>query len=81
MKPLLWQQRFGHINYGSLIYMHKHDLVCGLPNIDRSDKICEGGIIGKHSREAFPQEMVWRAAIPLELIHGDVLWSYEKTLY
>lgn len=69
---LLWHQRFGHINYGSLIYMHTHDLVRGLPNINKIDKICEGFIMGKHSREAFPQEMVWRAEIPLELTHSDV---------
>ena len=52
--------------------MHKNDLVRGLPNIDKTDKICECCILGKQTREAFPQDKVWRASKPLELIHSYV---------
>ncbi|KAI3509130.1 hypothetical protein L1887_24156 [Cichorium endivia] len=69
---LLWHQRFGHVNFGYLNYMHKHNLVRGLPNVDLIKEVCEGCVLGKHTRESFPNESTWRATKPLELVHTDI---------
>lgn len=69
---LLWHKRYGHMNFGSLTYMSKQEMVKGLPNIDKVDLVCEGCILGKQSRESFPKDNAWRAKEPLGLIHTDV---------
>ncbi|KAI3521063.1 hypothetical protein L1887_10522 [Cichorium endivia] len=69
---LLWHHRFGHTNFGCLSYMCMHGLVRGLPNINKTDEVCEGCLMGKQSREFFPQYKTWRASKPLELVHTDV---------
>ena len=47
------------------------NMVKGLPNIDKIDKICEGCIYGKMHRLSF-SKFVWRAKTPLELVHSDI---------
>lgn len=47
-------------------------MVLGLPEIQDSDVVCQGCVLGKNHRESFPQESKWRAKEPLELIHSDV---------
>lgn len=47
-------------------------MVHGIPNINKTDEVCEGCTLGKHSRESFPHDKAWRASKPLELIHSDV---------
>ena len=53
---ILWHQRFGHANLSYLIYMYKHDMVRGMPSINRNDEVCESCILGKHARDSFPQD-------------------------
>lgn len=69
---MLWHHRFGHANLGYLSYMQRHNLVKGMPSISKIEDVCEGCMMGKQTREPFPQEGAWRATKPLELIHTDV---------
>jgi hypothetical protein len=51
----LWHKRFGHLNFGSLSFMQKKNLVRGFPSfIEPDNKICEGCAIGKKHRDNFP---------------------------
>ncbi|KAI3708032.1 hypothetical protein L2E82_37034 [Cichorium intybus] len=69
---LLWHHRFGHTNMGYLSYMYKHSLVKGIPNVTKFEGVCEGCMLGKQTRESFPQDKAWRATEQLELVHTDV---------
>ncbi|XP_022891768.1 uncharacterized protein LOC111406611 [Olea europaea var. sylvestris] len=50
----------------------KKKMVKGLPPINHADQLCEGCLLGKHSRKRFPEEASTRAKKPLELVHSDV---------
>jgi hypothetical protein len=44
----LWHKMFGHLNFGSISFMQKKNLVRGFPSfIKPKNKICEGCAIGK----------------------------------
>ncbi|KAI5344111.1 hypothetical protein L3X38_011988 [Prunus dulcis] len=68
----LWHRRFGHLNMSSLKLLKEQDMVVGLPEIKEDRQVCEGCVLGKQSREAFPREAISRASTPLELIHSDI---------
>ncbi|KAI5314779.1 hypothetical protein L3X38_043955 [Prunus dulcis] len=68
----LWHRRFGHLNMSSLKLLKEQDIVVGLPEIKEVKEVCEGCVLGKQSREAFPREATTRASTPLELIHSDI---------
>lgn len=68
----LWHLRFGHLNFGGLKLLSKKKMVKGLPPINHADQLCEGCILGKHSRKSFPKEVSTRAKKPLELVYSDV---------
>ncbi|KAI5353802.1 hypothetical protein L3X38_006696 [Prunus dulcis] len=68
----LWHRRFGHLNMSSLKLLKEQDMVVGLPEIKEVKQVCEGCVVGKQSREAFPREAITRASTPLELIHSDI---------
>ena len=51
--------------------LQKKGLVHGLPQIEKSSKVCEGYLIIKQHRDAFPQGVMMRAQAPLEIIHID----------
>ena len=68
----LWHKRFGHLNFGSLSFMQKRNLVRGLPSFSEpQNKVCEGCALGKQHRERFPHHK-FRAHEPLALIHADI---------
>jgi hypothetical protein len=68
----LWKKRFGHLNFGSLSFMQKKNLVKGFPSsIDPYTKIFEGCAIGKHHRYIFPQNN-FRESKPLALVHANI---------
>lgn len=52
--------------------LSKKKMVKGLPPIYHTDQLCEGCLLGKHSRKSFPKEASTRAKKPLELVHADV---------
>ena len=61
------------MNFGSLKLLSSKAMVKGLPLIeDTPEGICEGCIIGKHSRASFPKESFHQARRPLQLIHTDI---------
>ncbi|KAI5344202.1 hypothetical protein L3X38_012079 [Prunus dulcis] len=68
----LWHRRFGHLNMSSLKLLKEQDMVVGLPEIKEVKEVCEGCVLGKQSREAFPREAITRASTPLELVHSDI---------
>ncbi|KAI5349042.1 hypothetical protein L3X38_001929 [Prunus dulcis] len=67
-----WHRRFGHLNMQSLKLLQQQELVYGLPEIGNANRICQVCAIGKSHREAFGKEKIWRASLPLELVHSDV---------
>ncbi|CAN6568083.1 unnamed protein product [Malus baccata var. baccata] len=68
----IWHRRLGHLNMNALMQLQEHDMVTGLPKLRMNFTVCEGYAIGNHSRDAFPKETNWRAALPLELIYTDI---------
>ncbi|BBN69138.1 hypothetical protein Prudu_770S000100 [Prunus dulcis] len=74
-----WHRRFGHLNMQSLKLLQQQELVYGLPEIGNANRICQNCAIGKSHREAFGKEKIWRASLPLELVHSDVCGPMQTT--
>ncbi|KAI5314494.1 hypothetical protein L3X38_043670 [Prunus dulcis] len=74
-----WHRRFGHLNMQSLKLLQQQELVYGLPEIGNANRICQKCAIGKSHREAFGKEKIWRASLPLELVHSDVCGPMQTT--
>ncbi|KAJ0602036.1 putative RNA-directed DNA polymerase [Helianthus annuus] len=68
----LWHARMGHANFSLIEEMGKKNMAEGLPIIKHPEKICEGCLLAKQTRQPFPQEASWRASKPLELVHADI---------
>jgi hypothetical protein len=49
----LWNFRFGHLNFDSLLKLKSQDLVNGFPTFNKENSKCEACIFGKKKREAF----------------------------
>ncbi|CAL9001225.1 unnamed protein product [Prunus brigantina] len=54
-------------------------MVAGLSKIKAVKGVCEGCVLGKQCREAFPREATTRASSHLELIHRDVCGPMQIT--
>ena len=52
--------------------MHRKGMVNILPLIEKPDSLCEGCILGKQHREAFPAGKSIRVKAPLEIVHLDL---------
>ncbi|CAL8997271.1 unnamed protein product, partial [Prunus brigantina] len=76
---IIWHRRLGHLNMDSLQLMQKQDMVISLPEITSKKGVCEGCVLGKQCREAFPKETTTRALTPIELIHSDVCAPMQTT--
>ncbi|KAI5352933.1 hypothetical protein L3X38_005825 [Prunus dulcis] len=74
-----WHSRFGHLNMQSLKLLQQQELVYGLPEIGNANRICQDCAIGKSHGEAFGKEKIWRASLPLELVHLDVCGPMQTT--
>lgn len=69
----LWHARMGHVNFGSLMLMQRHNMLADLPLMEKPpDHICEGCILGKMHRFSFPRDQALRATAKLQLIHSDL---------
>lgn len=44
----------------------------GIPDFVQPKKTCEGCLMSKQARKAFPNQTIFHANEPLELIHGDI---------
>jgi hypothetical protein len=67
-----WHARLGHLHFDGMQRMARGELVRGLPHIDHAEELCDACLAGKKRRLPFPQKAKYRAAKPLELIHGDL---------
>lgn len=69
----LWHERLGHLNYGSLVYLHSQGMVVDLPKMHAlSNHVCEGCLLGKMCRYSFPKDGSVGTAHKLHLVHSDV---------
>ena len=65
---ILWQDRFGHLNYENLHLLKKNG-VTSLPTIPRKLKQCDACILGEHIKHSF-HDSHSRAHRKLKLIHS-----------
>lgn len=77
----LWHARFGHLGYDNLAKLVKSGMVTGMDVsaadiMQQKSELCEGCVLGKHSRDPFDQS-VSRTVRQLELLHMDVLGPLE----
>eukprot|EP01018_Ginkgo_biloba_P027218 Gb_28600 [translate_table: standard] len=77
-ESILWNCRYGHLNYGGLVMLRKNEMVVRLPFIQGSKEICEGCIYGKQRRDSFLVSK-FKARETLELVHID-LYGAMRTL-
>ncbi|MCO5588630.1 hypothetical protein L7F22_042587 [Adiantum nelumboides] len=69
----LWHARFGHVGYGSLMTLQRHNMVHDLSLLEMPQRhVCEGCVLGKMHRFAFSQDGSVRATQKLQLVHSDV---------
>ncbi len=69
----LWHKRMGHLSYRALKLLKTKGMVQDLLFITLKFDLCEGCVIGKQIRTAFPHSGAWRANAPLELVHTDIV--------
>ena len=67
-----WHARLGHVNTETMKMMINKELVTGIPKIIVEKETCASCLLGKQSRQPFPQKTQYRASHLLELIHGDL---------
>lgn len=67
-----WHARLGHINLETMKSMIQRELVIGVPHLNIEKQICVSCLLGKQTRQVFPQATAYRATRVLELIHGDL---------
>lgn len=67
-----WHARLGHVNIDTIKVMVQKDLVIGVPHINFEKGICGSCLLGKQTRQVFPQATAYRADKALELVHGDL---------
>ncbi|MCO5601684.1 hypothetical protein L7F22_055807 [Adiantum nelumboides] len=69
----LWHARFGHVGYGSLMTLQRHNMVHDFYLLEMPPRhVCEGCILGKMHRFAFSKDGSVRATQKLQLVHRDV---------
>jgi hypothetical protein len=69
----LWHQRMGHASESVLKSMISQGVVVGMNrSTDSRATVCEGCIMGKHTRESFKQQSSSRSTEILQLVHTDV---------
>ncbi|KAK2440388.1 putative mitochondrial protein [Trifolium repens] len=78
MQNWIWHLRFGHLNFRYLNQLAIKEMVKGLPKIEIPNKICDGCLIGKQSRNAFNKSMPMRSSNVLEVVHSDVCGPFDE---
>ena len=64
----IWNLRYGHLNFKGLSLFQRKEMVRGLPHIEAPFSSCENCILAKQHRENFPNEMLYKAWAPLEIV-------------
>lgn len=67
-----WHARLGHIGVETMKLMINKGLVMGMPSITIEKETCMSYLLGKQTRQPFPQKTSYRATQTLELIHEDL---------
>ncbi|MCO5582632.1 hypothetical protein L7F22_036530 [Adiantum nelumboides] len=69
----LWHARSGHVGYGNLMTLQRHNTVHDLSLLEMPPRhVCEGCVLGKMPRFAFSQDGSVRGTRKLQLVHSDV---------
>jgi hypothetical protein len=72
----VWHERFDHLNFRYMQQLSKQGMVKGFPNIQFSEGVCEGCILGKHLEEKFEKGKARRASSSLDLVHSDLMGPF-----
>lgn len=64
-----WHVRLGHINLETMKAMIQRELVVGIPQIIIEKEVCGLCLLGKQTRQSFPQSSMYRATKLQELVH------------
>lgn len=67
-----WHARLGHVNTATMKVMMQKELVTGVSSINVLKELCSSCLLGKQTRNMFPQATMFRANRRLELLHGDL---------
>lgn len=68
----LWHVRLGHLNFKEMNLMAKEGMAHGIPKTILQGSNCEGFLMAKQARKAFPGQTSFSARHVLELIHRDI---------
>jgi transposase InsO family protein len=72
-----WHARYGHLNFPALRKLAQQEMVRGLPLLQQVTQVCDGCLLRKQRRAAFPTQSKYRADEHLELVHGDLCGPIE----
>jgi hypothetical protein len=72
----VWHERFGNLNFRYMQQHSKQGKVKGLTNIQFSEGVCEGCILGKHPKDNFEKQKAKRASSSLDIVHSDLMGSF-----
>jgi hypothetical protein len=67
-----WHTHFEHANFTSLKKLATTGMVCGLPQLEQVDQLCEACLVGKHKRASFSIQASRRATRSIEMVRGDL---------
>jgi len=67
-----WHARLVHINHETMKSMVKGELVVEITLANFESNVCGSCLLGKQTRQVFPQATMFRATKALELSHGDL---------
>ncbi|KAM2413925.1 hypothetical protein ACFX1X_000495 [Malus domestica] len=56
-------------------------MVRGLPQIEATNHVCKGYVLGKQARLLFPLGNAWRAKAPLQLVHTNICGPLDPMSY
>ena len=68
----IWHERLGHVNFPAMKQLSEKKMATGVPRIEHPNQLCEGCVIAKQTRIPFPNQAVYRAQKPLQLVHVDL---------
>ena len=51
---VLWNIRYGHLDYNDLLLLQRQEMVDGIPSLKNEHASCEGCALGKKKRKEFP---------------------------
>ena len=67
-----WHAKLGHVSFKTIKMMFQQGMVHVLPEVKEEKKLFESCMVGKQTRQAFPNATMFRASKPLELLHADL---------